>query len=318
MSDKMLDKVSKLLAQAENAGTPEEALAFMEKTQELAAQNGIDLALARMHQAKKERLQEPEERRIQINPFSRKQNRKHFMELAMYVADVNDLRYLIGGGEYSLFAVGFPTDLDVFEALYTHLAVQMVSECDAALKAGANREVQRVPKQRREAIPEDEIEWGEWHYDSSGGYYYNREPGWPHSASYDPPKSRLVPVLDEEGQIVYEERSVAVTDGRVFRHEFYGAFTARMNSRLWGAKRKAMEEAGVEVEGSNETSLAIRDKKKEINEAHQAQRAKVGHLGVYEGSDTGRSGYDSTGAARSLGIKAAESTAIGGERPITS
>lgn len=310
---KMLDKVSKLLAKAENAGTPEEAEAFMAKAQEMAAQNGLDLAVARMHQAKKERVEDPEERRIQVSPYTRKQNRKHFMELAMHIADVNDVRYLVGGGDYVLHAVGFPSDLDVVEAMYTHLSLQMVTQCDAALKAGANRRLEHVPKQTWEDIPYEARAWGDW-CDGDGGYYYNDEPSWPKSASYDPPSRKLVPVVDEHGEYVYEDRNVAVTDGRVFRHEFYGAFTSRMQAKLWGAKREAMAAAGVEAQGSNETSLAIRDKTAEVNTAHEEQRAKVKHLGVYHGSDTGRSGWDRTGNARELGRQAAEATSLGTSR----
>jgi hypothetical protein len=314
----MLDKVSKLLTQAENAGTPEEAATFMEKVQELATRNGIDLALARMHQAKKEKVQEPEERRIQVSPYNRKYNRKHFIELAMHIADVNDIKYLVSGRDYALHAVGFPADLDVLEAMYTHLSVQMVLECDAALKAGANREVQRVPKQKREPIPEDEIAWGElMSGENLGEYRYNTSPGYPNHKSYDPPKTRLVPVRDDDGAVVYEERSVALSDGRAFRHEFYGAYTARIWARLWGAKRQALADAGVEAEGSNSTSLAIRDKKEEVDKAHDQQRAKVHHLGVYEDSSTGRSSYDASGAGRREGVRAAEATPLGDKREIT-
>lgn len=311
---KMLDIVSKLLAHAENAGTPEEAATFMEAAQSRAAQNGIDLAVARMHQAKKERAEEPEERRIQVNPYNRKQNRKHFMELAMHIADVNDVKYLIGGKEYTLHAVGFPSDLDVLEAMYVHLSTQMVAECDAALKAGANRRVRSVPKQTWEEIPADEIAWGGW-CDGDGGYYYNDHPSYPRSQAYDPPSRKLVPVRDEHGEIIYEERSVATSDGRVFRHDFYGAFADRMHAKLWGAKRQAMKDAGVVADGSNSTSLAVRDKQAEVNKAHEEQRAKVRHLGVYSGSDEGRRS-DYTGAGRAAGIKAAEATALGGERGV--
>jgi hypothetical protein len=312
---KMLDKVSKLLAQAENAGTPEEAAAFMDKVQELATAYGIDLAVARAHKAKKEQVQVPEERRVQVNPYTRHQNRKHFMELAMYIAEVNDCEYLIGGGEYVLHAVGFPADLDVVEALYTHLAVQMVMECDAALKAGANKEIRRVPKQKRVPIPEDERPWGERAED---GYYYNDRPGWPNSSSYDAPASRLEEVRDESGEIVYEDRAVAVSDGRAFRHEFYGAFTRRIYARLWEAKRAAEAAAGVEAEGSNETSLAIRDKKEEVSKAHEEQRAKVRHLGVWQGSSADERAYDSSGAGQELGRKSAERVPIGDSREVES
>lgn len=312
---KMLDKVSKLLAQAENAGTPEEAATFMEKVQELATANGIDLAVARMHQAKKERVQVPEERRIQVNPYTRKQNRKHFIDLACVIADVNDVEYLIGG-EHSLLAVGFPSDLEMVEALYTHLAIQMVMECDAALKAGANRQVRRVPKQTRVPIPEDEQQWGEW-CDRDGGYWYNDSPSYPHGANYDAPRFKLVPVTDDDGEIVYEEKAVATSDGRVFRHDFYGAFISRMRSRLWEAKQQAMKDAGVEDTGSDERSLAVRDKKEEVKKAHEEQRAKVKHLGVYSGAGADDRGTDYTGAGREHGRRAAEAAPIGSSREVS-
>ena len=315
MPDKMLDRVSKLLNQAENAGTPEEAATFMAKAQELAAINAIELSVARAHQAKKEKAQEPEERRIQVNPYTRKINRAHFIKLAMHIADVNDISYLIGGRDYTLNCVGFPEDLDVLEAMYTHLAVYMVAECDAALKAGANRQVQLAPKQKWEEIPPDEQQWGEW-CDNDGGYWYNIHPGYPNSKSYDAPTRRLVPILDDDGNPIMEERSVALSDGRAFRHEFYEAYTARVHARLWGAKRQAMKDAGVEIEGSDSTSLAVRDKKEEVKKAHEAQRAKVAHLGVWEDSSSNRNSYDSSGAGRREGVKAAEATPIGSAREV--
>lgn len=128
----------------------------------------------------------------------------------------------------------------------------------------------------------------------------------------------LVPVRDEDGQIVYETRSVAVTDGRAFRHDFYGAFTSRIRAKLWGAKRQAMDDAGVVAEDeSSSVALALRDKAAEVEAAHAGQRARVKFLGNYEGSDTGRSSYDSTGVARELGVKAAEATSVHGERGVT-
>jgi len=310
MADKMLDRVSKLLNQAENAGTPEEASTFMAKAQELAAINAIELSVARAHQAKKETAQEPEERRIQINPYTRKINKAHFLKLAMHIADVNDIEYLIGGGDYTLNCVGFPEDLDVLEALYVHLSVQMVMECDKALKEGANREVRLLPKQKWEPIPENEQRWGDW-CDGDGGYWYNDSPGYPNSKSYDAPTRRLVDVLDDDGNPIMEERSVALTDGRVFRQDFYEAYVARMQAKLWGAKRQALKDAGVEEKGSDSTSLAVRDKKEEVKKAHAEQRAKVAHLGVWEDSSANRTSFDHTGRGRELGRQAAELTPLG-------
>lgn len=172
MADKMLDKVSKLLAKAENAGTPEEAEAFMAKVQEMATANGIDLAVARMHQAAKERIQEPEERTLMCNPHNRRHNRKHFIELGMAICDVNDVEYLIGGNDRALFMVGFPSDMDMVEALYTHLSIQMVVECDEALKRGDNKAEQRVLVTTSEPIAWEDREWGEW----NGRQFYDENP----------------------------------------------------------------------------------------------------------------------------------------------
>jgi hypothetical protein len=237
------------------------------------------------------------------------------MELAMYIADVNDVEYIIGDGAYALHAVGFPSDLDVVEAMFTHLAVQMVRECDAALARGDNTQVRRLPKQRRITIPEEERPWGEMH--PSGEWWYNDSPGYPRSASYDAPSTRLEDVYDDNGELVYEERPVSLVDGRIFRHEFYGAFTSRIRARLWEAKRAALKEAGAE-DAESGTALALRDKKAEVARASEEQRAGVRHLGVYHGTDRDDRGYDHTGLGRESGRKAAEGAALGAAREVGS
>jgi hypothetical protein len=355
---KALDTLSKILAQAENAGTPEEAATFMEKAQAMSTGLGIDLAVARMHQAKKERVQIPEERKIQVNPFNRRHNRKHFTELAMAICDVNDVEYLIT--DYSLHCVGFPSDLDVVEALYAHLAAQMVIECDEALAAGANREVRQVLVTEKVEIPWDEREWQQW----NGRQYYDDNPDdevycrqWDEEPDEDfarreaeaiakerawyldavkngdriycsqargeggewggyrrpvpPPATVDVPVLDDDGKRQYEEREIAVVDGRVFRNSFYAAFVPRMRGRLWEARKAAEREHGMaQDDTTSEMALAVRDKKKEVADAHKVQREQVAHLGVYEGSDTDNRKTDHTGTGRVAGARAAETVPV--------
>lgn len=341
---KMLDKVSKLLAQAENAGTPEEAETFMAKVQKLASINNIDLAVARMHQAKRTRVQDPEERRFQVNPYNRRHNRKHFLELAMAICDVNDVKYLIGGNERALFCVGFPSDLDVVEALFAHLSVQMVTECDEALARGDNREIRRVAKTEKEEIAWDDRDWGGW----SGKQYYDNNPDddvWrstsdtdesyqgkiaearaeyekdvaegneiysPYTRGYQggyrkpvpPPRYSEISVLDKEGHPIFETKEISAVDGRIFRGNFYGAFVIRMRGRLWEIRKSVERERGVEEETS-EMAVAVRDKKAEVDKAHDDQRAKVHHLGTYRGSEEDERGYDYTGTARRAGHEAA-------------
>lgn len=314
---KMLDKISKLLAKAENAGTPEEAETFMAKVQEMATLNGIDLAVARMHQAKKERVQEIEERRIQVNPHTRKRNRKHFVDLALAIAAVNDVKCLISGAEVAIFATGFPSDLDVVEALNAHLAIQMVEECEAELKKGAHKDVRRVLKTERVEIPEDERDWGG--YDGKGRYYdYEDEEGYGTDrwgnyrprAPYPPPTHKDVPVLDENGEKIYEEKVVSTVDGRVFRSNFYESFVTRMAGRLWEIRRSAEREAGV-LEVSSATGLALRDKKEEVNNAFE-ERIKVMHVGTYSGAEV--KNYSSLG--REAGSKAAERVPVNEGRAV--
>lgn len=172
MKSSMLDKVSKLLAKAENAGTPEEAEAFMAKAQELASINQIDLTIARLHTAQREKRQEPEQRTLQCNPYNRRHNRKHFIELAMAIAEVNDVEYLIGGKDRNLLMLGFPSDMDVVEALYTHLSVQMQTECDEALARGDNKGEERVLVTESEPIAWEDREWGRW----NGRQFYDENP----------------------------------------------------------------------------------------------------------------------------------------------
>lgn len=362
MADRMLDKVSKLLAKAENAGTPEEADAFMAKAMELAATNSIDLAVARLHQAQKQKVQEPEQRTLECNPHNRRHNRKHFIELAMAIADVNDVKYLIGGGDRALLMMGFPSDMDVVEALYTHLSIQMVMECDAALKKGENKSVERVLLTKPEPIPWRQREWGMW----NGRQYYDDDPtddgvsvyqrddesdedyekrlaeaeekayaeyeqavangekvyssmakgdgysGWGggYRKPVPPPKTRDVPVLDENSNKQYVEKEVSLVDGRVFRSNFYEAFTPRIRGRLWEIRRSVERDRGVNVEKGSTTTLAVRDKKEIVEKAEEERRAKVKHLGTYRSSAESGYKFDETGRGRAAGRKSADTVPI--------
>lgn len=317
---KLLNKVSLLLNQAENASTPEEAAAFMAKAQEMASLNAIDLTVARMHQAKKEKVQEPEERRIEVNPHARKRNRKHFMELAMVIADVNDVKYLIGGKETALHAVGFPSDLDVVEALYTHLSVQMAAEADEAIANEEHKELRNVLITEKVELAEEERAWGEW--DDVNERYYDDHPAekgeevmGPHGrwrVAHQPPKHKRVPVLDADGNEQFEEKKVDVVDARVFRGNFYESFVMRMRGRLWEMKHSAERQKGVsETDAESSTAIALRDKKEEVNKAHEEQRAQVRHLGEYKSAaDTGRRS-DYTGTAQRAGTTAADRVPVG-------
>lgn len=321
---KLLDRVSKLLAQADRddgSVTEEEAASFLAKAQELATAAGLDLAVARAHQAKREKAQEPEQRAIVCNPHERRGIiRKHFIELAGIIARVNDVEYLIGGNDRSLLALGFPEDLDMVEALFAHLSIQMVTECDDALKAGANREERLVPKMRKVEIPEDERDWGGWdgrdrYYDDEEGDHYSPSTGNVRQP-YPPPKYREEVELDAEGNKIFERKNVVVVDHRVFRNDFYEAFVIRMSGRLWEGRRKAERDAGITVDTSSETALAMVDKKKAVKEAEAERRKGIKYLGTYRDSAEVSRRRDYTGRGEREGTRAAERVPITDEREV--
>lgn len=135
-----LDRLSRVLALADNATTDGERDAYMTKAIELSAVSGIELAVARAHQADKTKREEPEERAVEVNAYTRKRARDYFMRLFLVIAEVNDCKALIGYKSYRGFLHGFPSDIEVVEALYATLSVQMEVEADAAIKRGQNVE----------------------------------------------------------------------------------------------------------------------------------------------------------------------------------
>lgn len=136
---KTLDRLAKVLAQADNAATVGERDAYMTKAMELSAASGIELAVARAHQADKTKREEPIERAVLVNDYTRKRARDYFMRLFLDIAAANDCKALIGYKSYRGFLHGFPSDIEVVEALYATLSVQMEVEANAALRRGENK-----------------------------------------------------------------------------------------------------------------------------------------------------------------------------------
>lgn len=322
MADRMLEKVAKLLNQAENAATPEEAEAFMEKVQVLASANAIDLAVARAHQADKTKRETPEKRTVKIRDgWKERPLDKWLIELYLAIARTNDIECLIGGANYAVYPYGMPSDLDYAEALFTSVSVQMVQAADAAVKRGDHKERRRTWKQVREDIPDDERAWGDYvnpeSYSSEKTYASTQEDhdhavdrwGQNYADSYYPlpPKTRLVPYRDEHGQKVAEWKMVSAVDARVFRQSFYEGYIARLSSRLWEAKRKAQKEAGVDLtDASNETGVVLRSKALEVKE-FLAVEVGDRKLGTYKEPES----KDYTGLGENAGREAAANASLG-------
>ncbi|HUR51391.1 MAG TPA: DUF2786 domain-containing protein [Mycobacteriales bacterium] len=140
-SDRVIDKIGKLLAQAEGTGNEHEAEAFVSRAQELATAYAVDLELARSRQAAR-RLrageEEFEQRRLAIGDRGRRGNR-HLVTLYLVVAQANDVMVNVANDSTFVLGFGYAADLDVVERLWASLATQMATAAGRRLRAGEHR-----------------------------------------------------------------------------------------------------------------------------------------------------------------------------------
>lgn len=139
--DRLVDKVGKLLAQAEGTDNEHEAAAFVERAQQLATAHAVDLELARVRQRERHRRGGDEplvQERIDVGVRGRRGNR-HRVLLYATVAKVNDV--MVNVAHDSTFVIGFGhrSDLEVVERLWASLAVQMTAAAERRMAAGEHR-----------------------------------------------------------------------------------------------------------------------------------------------------------------------------------
>jgi hypothetical protein len=122
--DPILDKIRKLLAQAEDdACTPAEAEAFTAKAAQLIAKYGIDRAMLADAQPDTDRIGD---RTIVMDaPYARdKAGLLHAIAVPLRCKTVLHRRYVAGRKQLSIHLFGYAADLDRVELLYTSLLVQ--------------------------------------------------------------------------------------------------------------------------------------------------------------------------------------------------
>jgi hypothetical protein len=140
MSDltKTMERIAALIAKAESTTHPEEAQAFIAGAQRIATANAIDLAVARQHAQRADRRELLAQRRLDIGP-PRSHANARLVALLITVTWHNDVRCTITRGNTSVTMYGFGSDMDVVQALYSSLAVQMVTAAHEAIRRGEHR-----------------------------------------------------------------------------------------------------------------------------------------------------------------------------------
>lgn len=166
MSEKILNTVARLLAKAESTDSEAEAEALVSKAQSLATTHAIDIAVARQHTQQKQRREQPIQRRITVAERG-SHGRHHFVDLFLKIARNNDVQCNIAHNKTYVIAFGFPSDVEVCEALFASLAVQMVDTAARAIKAGEHkREENRYWSEAKYDWYGDETKAGEWRTDA--------------------------------------------------------------------------------------------------------------------------------------------------------
>jgi Protein of unknown function (DUF2786) len=130
IDERQLDRVRALLAKAESTNFPEEAETYTAKAQELMARYSIDHALLAAGAGAHE---EPLGRRVGVdNPYEAPK-----VILLNAVAGANRCRSVWSKAFGFVTVLGFPSDVDAVELLFTSLLVQATT---AMVRAGSRRD----------------------------------------------------------------------------------------------------------------------------------------------------------------------------------
>ena len=141
VADRLVDRIGKLLAQAEGTDNEHESAAFVERAQQLATEHAVDLERARARQRDRQgrRQQEPlEQERLEVGERGRRGNR-HRVLLYVAVARANDVLVNVASDSTYVLGFGHRSDLDVVERLWASLAVQMAGAASRRLARGEHR-----------------------------------------------------------------------------------------------------------------------------------------------------------------------------------
>lgn len=151
-----IERISALLAKAERTDNEHEAEAYLMKAQAIATATSIDLAMARAATARREARQQPQTRTTTIGEKGRRAN-QHLIALFIAIAQANDARVDIASNSTFVMSYGMPGDLDVIAAMYSSVAVQMMTAAQGWISLGAWRQesyisVRRISGRSRQSV----------------------------------------------------------------------------------------------------------------------------------------------------------------------
>jgi hypothetical protein len=141
VTDRLVDRVGKLLAQAEGTDNEHEAAAFVERAQQLATEHAVDLEMARARQRARQHRGGGEplvQERLAVGERGRRGNR-HRVLLYTVVAGPNDVMVNVAHDSSYVLGFGHRSDLDVVEQLWTSLVVQMAAAAQRRMDDGEHR-----------------------------------------------------------------------------------------------------------------------------------------------------------------------------------
>jgi hypothetical protein len=141
VTDRLVDRVGKLLAQAEGTDNEHEAAAFVERAQQLATEHAVDLELARSRQRERHQRSAHEpltQEQLQVGAKGQRGNR-HRVLLYVAVAAANDVLVNVAHDSTYVLGFGHASDLAVVERLWTSLAVQMTTAAARRMDRGEHR-----------------------------------------------------------------------------------------------------------------------------------------------------------------------------------
>ncbi|MBU6277687.1 MAG: DUF2786 domain-containing protein [Actinomycetales bacterium] len=142
-----IERISALLVKAERTDNAAEADAYLMKAQALATAASIDLAVARAHGQRQQARVTPQMRTIVIGEKGKRANR-HLIALFVVIAHANDSQVDIAGDSTFVIGYGMPEDLDVVEAVFSSVAVQMMQAAQHWVATGQWRQEEYVAARR--------------------------------------------------------------------------------------------------------------------------------------------------------------------------